>query len=472
MSADGTGPLTWARDWAEHDPDEPALVAPGLTLTSAELWDSALRISTALEAAGVQPGTLIALAGPAALRPVLALAALARGALGVGHGPGLPESTVVAFDRIAGIAPARFIQLDLAGLASQPPGVVHPGMVADPETPAMVVASSGTTGTPRLVLFTTTQLVRRVAAARATWLPDGAFASLLGPSSMSGTVAFLAALQRRAAHIVPGDAAANVAQLRDHRVEAVKGSPVQLAELLIAARREGEHLADLKLAESAGSPLSPALAREIAGWFGVEVVSLYGATEAGTVAVLRDPATARPGDAGHVLDGAEIAIVGDDGTRMPDGSTGRLRIRTAGVASGYLGDRAFGDGWFEPGDDGSVTAGRLRLDGRADDLLNADGVKVMPQRIEELVMRRPGVADAAACAVVDQHDVFRIALAVVGDAAADPVGLVAAVRPDLGAATPQIVVRLERVPRNDAGKVDRIALAELVQLHLRPRLDL
>jgi len=457
-------PLSWARSWATEGPTDLALAGPGLALTASELWDTALRISVGLAQAGVMPGEIVALAGPPVLRPVLTLGALARGALAVGY-PAGDGARVVAFDSLSGLPAERLVRLDLADLASQPDpsGADHPGMTVARGAPALLVSSSGATGIPKSVVFTTEQLVRRVTAARATWIPEGReFASLLGPGSMSGQLAFLAALGRRKVHLVPGSPEQSLVAVHEYGIHTVKGSPTQLAELLGAARGAGQRLPELEVAEAAGSPIPRVLAAELAAWFGIRVSSLYGATEVGTVAVV-DDATLRT--AARLLPDADVEIVDDRGIAVPDGRPGQVRIRTSGIASGYLehgGIVEFAGGWFRPGDVGRIEHGELTLLGRGDDLLNAAGVKVAPELIEQLARELPGVDDAGAAAVVDARGVGQIALAVVGEPVGDPSAFVARLASQLGDATPRIIVRLASIPRTESGKVLRAELGRAI----------
>ncbi len=461
------GPLEWARDWAELFPDDLALVGPNLALTSAELWDLGLRVARALGAAGTGVGELLAVAGPAVLRPALTLGVLGAGGVPLNHGPSLPAVRVVAPEPVPGVAAERLLMLDLGTLAAPLDDEGTPAFGTALEATALAVASSGTTGTPKVALFTGAQVRRRVADAQRTWMPAVSVGILLGVGSISGQIGFLTALARRMPHLVPHDAATNLAQLRAHRIGFVTGSPPQLADLLRVARRADERLPDLSALQSVGSPLTSGLAYELTDWFGVPVSSMYGSTETGGVAVVDD--ATRADAPARLYPGAEVEIVDDDGAPVGDGFPGRIRMRTAGTALGYLDDPdRFRDGWFTPGDLGSLTADGLRLFGRADDLINASGVKVMPERVERLALAIDGIADAATARVTDRHGVARIALAIVAPEGVDPDVVVAALQPDLGDATPRIVLRVDGLPRTETGKLRRDAVAESIQARLGP----
>jgi acyl-coenzyme A synthetase/AMP-(fatty) acid ligase len=369
-----------------------------------------------------------------------------------------------------GIAPDLLLPLDLGALAAPLADDDAPGFAAPLEATALAVASSGTTGTPKVALFTGAQVRRRVVDAQRTWMPSGPVAILLGVGSISGQIGFLTALARRLPHIVPSDATTNLAQLREHRVGFATGSPPQLADLLRAARRADERLPDLAAMQSVGSPITSGLAHELSAWFGVPVSSMYGSTETGGVAVVDD--ATRPDAPAVLYPGAEVEIVDDDGMPTGDGIPGRVRMRTTGTARGYLDDPdRFRDEWFAPGDLGSLTTDGLLLFGRADDLINASGVKVMPERVERLAVALDGIVDAAAAGVTDRHGVARIALAIVAPNAIDPDVVSAALRPHLGDATPRVILRVAELPRTETGKLRRDAVADLVQARLGPLIE-
>jgi acyl-coenzyme A synthetase/AMP-(fatty) acid ligase len=465
------GPLDHARSWAQDAPDDLALVGPGLELSAAELWDVAERVARVLAVAEVDRGELLAVAGPLALRPALTLGVVAAGAVPLNHGPGMADLRVVSLQPVPGVVPARLLLLDLDALAAPLDGEADlPGFVTPRDATSLAVASSGTTGTPKVVLFTGAQVRRRVTDAPRTWMPTGSVAILLGVGSISGQIGFLTALARRTPHVVPGDAATNVAHLRTHRLSFVTGSPPQLADLLRAARAADERLPDLEAAQSVGSPITAGLAAELADWFGIPVASMYGSTETGGVAVVDD--ATRADAPARIYPGATVEIVDDDGEPVADGTPGRIRLRTAGMATGYLDDPGrFRDGWFPPGDLGSLDADGLRLFGRADDLINASGIKVMPELVERYALALDGIVDAATVPVTDRHGVARIALALVAPDGLDPDAVATALRPDLGAATPRVVVRVAELPRTETGKLRRDAVAELVQARLGPLIE-
>jgi O-succinylbenzoic acid--CoA ligase len=190
-----------------------------------------------------------------------------------------------------------------------------------------------------------------------------------------------------------------------------------------------------------------------------------------------------------------------DGTPIPGArfriraSDGRIQLGGAMVARGYRGlpelsAQLFADGWFTTSDLGAMRPdGRLRILGRADDVVITGGEKVVLGAVEASVAEHPGVREAAVVAVPDAEWGQRIVAWVIPAAPAptrptaddlDRIGASAPlsprsspgssgaglgeavrayVRADLGrAAAPREVRVVDELPRLALGKVDRAAI--------------
>jgi acyl-CoA synthetase (AMP-forming)/AMP-acid ligase II len=144
------------------------------------------------------------------------------------------------------------------------------------------------------------------------------------------------------------------------------------------------------------------------------------------------------------------------------GKEGAIRYRTPGQVSGYLVDGAlepFDDGWFVPGDRGHLTAeGHLVLTGRDSELLNLGGVKIDPQRIDDLAAGFPGLVDAAAFGIERRAGLPEAALAVVCAPHCDLRELDRRLRNALPAGHPTAYWRIDAIPRSRLGKPLRARL--------------
>ena len=86
---------------------------------------------------------------------------------------------------------------------------------------------------------------------------------------------------------------------------------------------------------------------------------------------------------------------------MPPGTVGRIRVRGEVVSTEFWNDpeasrEAFRDGWYYPGDLGSLDAdGYLTLAGRAKDMIIRGGVNIYPAEVEAVLQAHPAVVDSA-----------------------------------------------------------------------------
>nr|WP_164549418.1 fatty acid--CoA ligase family protein [Tsuneonella rigui] len=192
--------------------------------------------------------------------------------------------------------------------------------------------------------------------------------------------------------------------------------------------------------------------------------SVYGASECGAVAIASPALIERSSAAaGYVLPGVTVQIVDEHGVPVASGELGHVRIRSDRVAKGYLRGKseAFQDGWFISGDIGRLDPdGLLTLEGRADDLLNLRGQKVLPAWVEAAAERAPGVVEAAAFSVQDEDGWERCWIAVVAGGAFSEAAFTDAMKVPLLVAEKISWVLLDELPRNAMGKIDRNVLRE------------
>jgi acyl-CoA synthetase (AMP-forming)/AMP-acid ligase II len=136
---------------------------------------------------------------------------------------------------------------------------------------------------------------------------------------------------------------------------------------------------------------------------GATILNLYGMTEIGAAACARpdDPAEARRSTAGAPLPEYEFRSVASRDAGRP----GELQVRGPHVTSGYRGapaatSDAFDGEWFRTGDLGEIdAAGRLRILGRAKEMLNVGGFNVFPAEIEAFLQTHPDVLAAVVVGV-------------------------------------------------------------------------
>jgi len=225
---------------------------------------------------------------------------------------------------------------------------------------------------------------------------------------------------------------------------------------------------------SAGMAMPESLRAEIRRRFSSALLIMYASNE-GSYLTYADGAMQErhPETVGAALPGVELEIVDDDDNPAPQGEPGNIRIRTPWMLKGYVNappgaeQRTFRNGWIYTGDIGVLNEdGMLFLKGRADDMMNYDGIKIMPTDIEAALLSHPAVAEAVAfpgASVRHQHVPMA---AVILRAPARAEELVAHCRRLLGARAPVALSIEKAFPRNAMGKVVRRELADRLTAHL------
>ena len=152
----------------------------------------------------------------------------------------------------------------------------------------------------------------------------------------------------------------------------------------------------------AGSFVSPALREGIVNRICPRLEVDYGSTETGSLA-MSTPETyvLRPKSVGRLNAWVHAEAVDENDQPLPLGQSGVLRFKSPLLTKGYLDDeqataRAFRNGWFYPGDTGSVgVAGYLFLRGRVDHTINLGGNKIDLRLIEQFLDDQPEIIESA-----------------------------------------------------------------------------
>jgi acyl-CoA synthetase (AMP-forming)/AMP-acid ligase II len=337
-----------------------------------------------------------------------------------------------------------------------------------------IVLTSGTTGEPKGVAFSHDMLMERIA--RHNWTFGSAVPACSrifvdpGLGTAIGFLFWLYTLAKGGTVVVRGpDAVETMQAFILYNVQCMVASPAALAEFVGYYESAPALTAPLDVVLSVGGLLPRSLSQRVRARICSNLIACYGSTEANIVATAPAHAIADiTGAVGTITPGVTVGIVDGSGNTLPAGREGLIRISGRFTVAGYRGDAdgarsAFRDGWFYPGDIGSLTADHLLvLTGREKAVLNLGGDKISPERIEQALASCAGLQHAAALAVPNAIGVEELVVAVVTtDFDADalrrhcerelPVGLV-----------PARFIRLADIPRNDMGKVDRKRLADLV----------
>jgi acyl-CoA synthetase (AMP-forming)/AMP-acid ligase II len=341
-----------------------------------------------------------------------------------------------------------------------------------------VLASSGTTGRPKVIPLQEHQLLhtaRRVAEHHRLSPADRGFNPLPLFHINAEVVGLLASLVAGSCLVLDDrfhrtDFWAVMAARRITWINAVPAIVSRLADPGV----DESVSAGIRFIRSASAPLPVAVADRFEAHTGIPVVETYGMTEAASQITANPLGVARrPGSVGLPV-GVELRIVGGDDPSPDAGAApgvGHIEIRGPSVITAYggglHGDRIDGEGWLRTGDLGHFDAdGYVYLDARDDDVINRGGEKVFPREIEEMLLTDPEVA---AVAVVGRPDpelgqvpvAFLVLDGGAGEAAAGAARIRGRLRTAMERSRQPVALTVVRdLPLGATGKVNRRALRD------------
>ena len=343
-----------------------------------------------------------------------------------------------------------------------------------------IILTSGSTGIPKAMAFTHSQLIAKNARLDYCRGDRWSFSSRLfcdvGLSSSQGFRYVIRMLMRGGMVMVFGaDGGSTLQSLNLFGIQSMATSPHGLGEYLKFFEANPSLHCNIDHILVGGGQLTRRLAERSWARMSHHLISSYGATEVGTVATADARMTIDiPGAVGHLLPDAEAEVVDQAGQLLPKRAEGIVRVRTEHAVSGYYGDpetsaRVFRDGWFYPGDFGYVTdEGLLVITGRQETRLNVGGDKINAEFVEEVLRAFPGIADAAVTTMANDLGVERAYALVKSDQPFKN----DQIREHCEARLQHIFVpvrflAVDRIPRNAMAKIERTRLPEIARLCLK-----
>ena len=259
--------------------------------------------------------------------------------------------------------------------------------------------------------------------------------------------------------------------IADHKADMLVAVPpmlhriVELAPDVIAAY----DTSSLKTIAIAGSALTPELSNRVQETFGDVLYNIYASTECGfgTIAT-PDELRKAPGTAGRSPVACEVVLFNENDRRVHGANErGRIFIRSGARIEGYTDGRRKQviDGYMSSGDTGHFDEnGLLFVDGRDDDMIVSGGENVFPPEVENLLIERDDVFDAAVVGVEDAEFGKRLRAFIVSQPGApqNEEEIKLYVKNNLARyKVPRDVVFVGELPRNATGKLLRRVLTEM-----------
>jgi acyl-CoA synthetase (AMP-forming)/AMP-acid ligase II len=510
---------------AAETPGAPAIATLTARLGYAELAQRMLALASAFRAQGVRAGDRVVVAlpnGPAMVVASLAVQALGGTAVEVNRGWGVgplrdvvartkPRQVVTygrdariwgealegtAIDRVWVVhrepppraiqdvlrRPAHWLRDDASVRSDAPPATAGELPMIDPDDVALILFTSGSTGAPQGVLQTHRNI-------------DANSRSIVGYLDLTAQDRVLATLplyycygrSLLQTHLLVGGSVYFDDRFAFPRVvmEALAaegctgfaGVPLTFEILRRSVDMSSIPMPALRYVTQAGGAMAPDTIRWAREAFApAPLFVMYGQTEATARVTYLPPerAVEKEGSIGIPVSGVEVRVVGEDGTERRPGEVGEMVVRGASVTPGYLDDpdatsEILRDGWLWTGDLATRDEeGYLYHRGRAREMIKVGGRRVSPVEIEQLIERHPDVVEAAVRGIPDDlmgevpaaYVVSRPGRSITTDDVRAFLRTTAA--PWLMPAT---VTFLERLPRNEAGKLLRADLPVPAMTH-------
>ncbi|MBN8843770.1 MAG: AMP-binding protein, partial [Sphingomonadales bacterium] len=339
------------------------------------------------------------------------------------------------------------------------------------DDPAFMVYTSGTTANPKGVLHSANTLLAEVWQSYPDHDPDSRVMSPYPAGHVAGALGVLAhaAGARRTILFETFDAEAAARYVGAERISHTAGTPFHYLALLDAADALGCDMGSLRACGTGGATVPESLvARAEAA--GIHMFRRYGMSEHPTVTqgADGDPLHDRMTTDGRLRPGVEVRIVDEQGNDVETGQEGEVVTRGPDMFLGYsdpaIDAAAWLPGcWFLSGDIGRLDeAGLLAITDRKKDIIIRGGENISSREVEELLLRIPGVREAAAVGYPDERLGERICAYLIVDAGLDlDLAAIDAAFRRFGAArqkTPERVVLAQDLPRTPAGKIKKAEL--------------
>ncbi len=353
----------------------------------------------------------------------------------------------------------------------------------DADDCAWLIHTSGTTGRPKGVRLTHRSLLAAVTstAVARPLSDDDVYLFPFPLFHVAGYNVLHAHLRRRPVVLLPRFEPTSVFDaLREHEVTCCSLAPTMLAMLLDHPERDDAALANLRQISYGASAMPLDLLRRVTRELpGCGLAQGYGMTELSGNAVFLSPDDHRLAAAGqpHLLAAAgrpgplaAVRIVDDDDHELPEGDPGEILVRGDQVCDGYWNDPEATAAsrlgrWLRTGDIGKVVDGVLYVVDRKKDLIITGGENVASREVEDLLGQHPAVAQVAVVGIPDERWGETVCAVVVAEDAESFDGEELMRWTDgriAGFKRPRRIVRIDGLPTNASGKVDKVRLRAVV----------
>lgn len=341
----------------------------------------------------------------------------------------------------------------------------------DGDDTAVILYTSGTTGTPKGAELTHENLTRNALVTAETLIevsPGDVVMGCLPLFHVFGQTCGLNAAIAKAATLTlisRFDPRQALTVIQRDKVTVFEGVPTMYGAILHLPDREDFDTSSLRTCISGGSAMPVEILRSFEEAFDAILLEGYGLSETSPVASFNHPGRERkPGSIGTPILGVEMRLVDNDSAEVEKGQSGEIAVRGHNIMKGYwhrpqeTAD-AMKDGWFVTGDIATVDEdGYYFIIDRKKDVIIRGGMNVYPREVEEVLFEHPAVAEAAVVAIAHDSmgEEIGAAVALKPGCSATPEELQEFVKTRLAAYKyPRRVWIVDALPKGPTGKILR-----------------
>jgi fatty-acyl-CoA synthase len=347
-----------------------------------------------------------------------------------------------------------------------------------PDAPAMILFTSGTTGKPKGVVLRHSGIVNnaRLSTARIALQPGAVWLNVLPMFHIGGSVTMtLGCFANLGTQILLCEFAADAMldALARYAVNVTMAVPTMMHAMFQSERLATTDFSALQVIVTGGTAIAPELVREVKQRFGVDVMVLFGQTEAGGCMCLTrrtDGEERITTTVGTPLPLSEAKIVRGDGAIAGVDEIGEICVRTRCAMIEYFrmpertAETLDAQGWVHTGDLGVMNAdGYLKVTGRLKDMIIRGGENIYPREIEDVLAEHPAIAQAAVYGVADAKWGEQVAAALIlkPGAATDGEALATYLQERIARhKVPKLWRFVASFPVNASGKIQKFMLRE------------
>ncbi len=349
----------------------------------------------------------------------------------------------------------------------------HVVLSSKPDDLAALLYSSGTTGVPKGIMLSHSNLLRNTEALISSWrfTEDDILLHALPVFHVHGLFVALGCV------FLSG---ASMRWLNKYDPEVVcetlpacsvlMGVPTYYTRLLDCSNFSPEIAKQPRLYISGSAPLLEETFVRFEQHSGHRILERYGMTETNMNTSNPLDGERRAGTVGFPLPGVQVRIVDENGKDLPAGETGALQVKGENVFQGYwkMPDKTAedftADGFFNTGDEGVIDSdGYVSIVGRAKDMVITGGLNVYPKELELIIDKMDGVLESAVIGV-PHRDFGEAVVAVVVKSSSgqfDQAKVMSSLKDTLaGFKVPKEIIEVDALPRNTMGKVQKNILRE------------